>query len=136
MFQDPLFSPFDHFFTLFNTRNLGFFLELCKHQISQICFLDNYQIMFNFFLRPPRCATTPFLVHSKKFIFQNKASFSCSWLTSRLFYWAGGDTQSICLFKIDTRWCCIAMMGTRVGYKSHRQFRYYNVMKIFVLRYW
>ena len=32
----------------------------------------------------------------KKIIFQNKPSFS--WLTSRLFYWAGGDTQSICLF--------------------------------------
>lgn len=37
-----------------------------------------------------------FFMGPKKFIFQNKPSFS--WLTSRLFYWAGGDTQSICLF--------------------------------------
>ena len=50
-------------FLPFLTPETCFFLELCKHQICQIFILDNYQIMFNVFLRPPRCATTPFLVH-------------------------------------------------------------------------
>ena len=51
MFQDPLFSPLDHFLP-FLTPETCFFLELCKHQICQIFILDDYQIIFCPFLTP------------------------------------------------------------------------------------
>ena len=87
MCNDPLFWLQVQFLPPKNTLKLGIFLLLVnnralrKHNISQIQCLDTYQKLFFVFLRPPRCATTPYLVC--------RINFGQKKMTSKLviFFW-------------------------------------------------